>query len=151
MVVRLLSQTKRIEMIYRSALSDPYLLCMACWLGRPVILGRRFWHIAQHKYFYTYIYIYIYIYMQLDSLLQLQRKVGFVESSSISMLFSSFTKMLHTKIDRSYNLTYGGQNKMAAISKTTFWNGFSLMTMFEFRLKFHWILSPGVQLTIFHH
>ena len=38
---------------------------------------------------------------------------------------------------------------MDAISQTTFSNAFSWIKMFEFRLKFHWSLFPGVQLTIF--
>ena len=33
----------------------------------------------------------------------------------------------------------------------TFSNAFPLMKMYEFQLKFHWILFPGVQLTIFQH
>ena len=41
--------------------------------------------------------------------------------------------------------------QMDAISQTTFSNAFSWMKMFEFRLKFHWSLFPGVQLTIFQH
>ena len=40
---------------------------------------------------------------------------------------------------------------MDAISQTTFWSAFSWMKMFEFRLKFHWILFLRVQLTIFQH
>ena len=38
--------------------------------------------------------------------------------------------------------------QMDAISQTTFSNAFSWMKMFEFRLKFHWIWFPRVQLTI---
>ena len=33
--------------------------------------------------------------------------------------------------------------QMAAIFQTTFWNGFSWMKMFEYRLKFHWSFFPG--------
>ena len=44
-----------------------------------------------------------------------------------------------------------GRDKMAAIFQTTFSNRFSWMKMYEFRLKFHWSLSLGVQLTIFQH
>ena len=40
---------------------------------------------------------------------------------------------------------------MAAIFQTTFWNGFSWMKMFNFRLRFHWSLFPRVKLTIFQH
>ena len=35
-------------------------------------------------------------------------------------------------------LTHWGRDKMAAIFQTTFSNTFSLMKMYEFRLKFHW-------------
>ena len=48
-------------------------------------------------------------------------------------------------------LTHWGQDKMAAIFQTTFWNGFSWMKMYEYRLKFHWSLFLVVQLTIFRH
>ena len=41
--------------------------------------------------------------------------------------------------------------QMAAIFQTTFSNAFSWMKMYEFRLRFHWILFPRVQLTISQH
>ena len=44
-----------------------------------------------------------------------------------------------------------GRDKMAAISQTTFSNGFSWMKIYEFQLKFHWSLFLRVQLTIFQH
>ena len=40
---------------------------------------------------------------------------------------------------------------MAATFQTTFSNAFSWMKMYEFRLRFHWILFPWVQLTISQH
>ena len=45
------------------------------------------------------------------------------------------------------DLTHWGRDKMDDISQTTFSNAFSLMKMFEFRLKFHWNLFPMVQST----
>ena len=48
-------------------------------------------------------------------------------------------------------ITHWGRDKMDAISQTTCSSAFSWMKMFEFRLRFHWILFPGVQLTIFQH
>ena len=48
-------------------------------------------------------------------------------------------------------LTHWGQDKMAAISQTTFSNALSWMKMLEFRLRFHWSLFAGAQLTIFQH
>ena len=39
-------------------------------------------------------------------------------------------------------LTHWGRDKMAAISQTAFSNVFSLMKMYEFRLRFHWSLFP---------
>ena len=48
-------------------------------------------------------------------------------------------------------LTYWGRDKMAAISQTTFSNGFSWMKMLEFRLRFHWSLFLRFQLTIIQH
>ena len=41
--------------------------------------------------------------------------------------------------------------QMDAILQTTFSNGFSWTKMFEFRLKVHWSLFPGVQWTIFQY
>ena len=46
-------------------------------------------------------------------------------------------------------LTHSGRDNMAAIFQTKFWNAFSLMKIYEFRLRFHWSLFPRVQLTIF--
>ena len=48
-------------------------------------------------------------------------------------------------------LTHWGWDKMAAIFQTTFSNGFSWIKIYEFRLKFHWSLFLGIQLTIFQH
>ena len=51
-------------------------------------------------------------------------------------------------------LTHWGWYEIAAILQTTFWNGFSWMTMYWLRLKFHWTcwsLFPRAQLTIFQH
>ena len=48
-------------------------------------------------------------------------------------------------------LSHWGRDKMAAIIQTTFWNGFSSMKMYEYRLKFHWSLFLRVKLTIFRH
>ena len=50
-----------------------------------------------------------------------------------------------------YCISHWGRDKMAAIFQTTFSNAFSWLKMFEFQLRFHWILFPGVQLTIFQH
>ena len=48
-------------------------------------------------------------------------------------------------------ITHWGWNKMAAIFQTAFWNGFTWMKMYEFRLEFHWSVFLWVQLTIFQH
>ena len=48
-------------------------------------------------------------------------------------------------------LTHWDWDEMDNISQTTFWNVFSSMKMFEFRLKFHWSLFLRIQLTILHH
>ena len=50
-----------------------------------------------------------------------------------------------------YVLTHWGRDKMAAIFQTTFSNAFSRMKMYEFRLRFHWILFLRFELTIFQH
>ena len=41
-------------------------------------------------------------------------------------------------------LTHWDRDKMVAIFQTTFSNAFSWMKMYEFRLRFHWILFPWV-------
>ena len=48
-----------------------------------------------------------------------------------------------------HSLTHWGQDKIAAITQTTFSNAFSWMTMYEFRLSFHWNLFLMCELTIF--
>ena len=50
-----------------------------------------------------------------------------------------------------FKLSHWGQNKIAAISQTTFWNACSWMEMHEFRSKFHWNLFLRVQLKIFKY
>ena len=60
-----------------------------------------------------------------------------------------FSGLNWSKTSRSRDLTHWGRDKMAAIFQTTIWNAFSWMKMYEFRLRFHWNLFPGVQLTIF--
>ena len=47
--------------------------------------------------------------------------------------------------------SHWGRDKMAAILQTIFSNAFLRMEIYEFRLRFHWILFPGVQSTIFQH
>ena len=47
--------------------------------------------------------------------------------------------------------THWGRDKMAAISQTTFSDAFSWMKMYEFRLRFHWSLFSGIELTISQH
>ena len=48
-------------------------------------------------------------------------------------------------------LTHWGRDKMACFSQTTFSNAFSWMKMNEFRLRFHWSLFLGIELTISQH
>ena len=50
-----------------------------------------------------------------------------------------------------FYLTHWGRDKMDAISQTTFSNAFSLMKMYEFRLRFHWSLFIRSELTIYQH
>ena len=49
-----------------------------------------------------------------------------------------------------YTLTHWGRDKMDAMSPT-FWNAFSWMTMYKFRLRFHWSLFRRVQIKIFQY
>ena len=44
-----------------------------------------------------------------------------------------------------------GRDQIDAISQTTFSNAFSRMKMNEFRLRFHWSLFLGSELTILQH
>ena len=48
-------------------------------------------------------------------------------------------------------LTHWGRDKMDGIFQTAFSNAFPWMKMYEFWLRFHWIMFPGVELTIFQH
>ena len=48
------------------------------------------------------------------------------------------------------SLTRWGRDEMAAIFQTTFWNEFSWIEIYEYRLKFHWGLFLRVQFTISH-
>ena len=48
-------------------------------------------------------------------------------------------------------LSHWSRDKMAAIFQTTFSNAFSWIKMYEFRIRFHWNLFPGVQLTMFQN
>ena len=64
---------------------------------------------------------------------------------SSSLLPNTSTSMNHVLFKVS--LTHWGRDKMAAIFQTTFSNAFPWMKMCEFRLRFHWILFPMVQLT----
>ena len=48
-------------------------------------------------------------------------------------------------------LTHWDRDKMDAISQTTCSSAFSVIKMFEFRLKFNWSLFLRVQLTIIQH
>ena len=57
----------------------------------------------------------------------------------------------HPSRTGSNRFTHWGRDKMATIFQTTFWNAFSRMKMYEFRLRFHWSLFLRVQLTIFQH
>ena len=58
---------------------------------------------------------------------------------------------LHLHLPRTTDLTHWGRDKMAFISQTTLSNAFSLIKMYEFRLRFHWNLFPRIQLIIFQH
>ena len=60
------------------------------------------------------------------------------------VIFSLFWCGFHT-------LTHWGQDKMDVILHMTFSKSFTSMMMYKFQLKFHWILFPVVQLTIFQH
>ena len=61
---------------------------------------------------------------------------------------SSFLWDTQNVVYNQFDLTHWGQDKMDAISQTTFSSAFSWFKMFEFRLKFHWSLFVRVQLTI---
>ena len=59
--------------------------------------------------------------------------------------------LLYLRDEHLTGLTQWGWDNMATIFRMTFWNRFSLMKIYEFRLKFHWSLFQGIQLTIFQH
>ena len=51
----------------------------------------------------------------------------------------------------SISLAYWDRGQIAAISQTIFWNVFSWMKMYEFRLRFHWNMFLRFELTIVQH
>ena len=59
--------------------------------------------------------------------------------------------LLISAAERKTALTHWGRDKMDAIFQTTFSSEFSRMKMDKFRLRFHWNLFLGFELTIFHH
>ena len=65
------------------------------------------------------------------------------------LFYSSVSTLCIRNIWHCGTLTDWGRDKMAAIFQTTFWNGFSWMKMFEYRLKIHWSLFLRVKLRIF--
>ena len=73
---------------------------------------------------------------------------GNIPSSQLYIF--AFLLHIHLAVYRCM-LTHWGRDKMTAIFQTTFWNGFSWMKMYFYRLKFHWNLFLRVKLTIFRH
>ena len=71
-------------------------------------------------------------------------------NTDISHTASKFYEALAWGACKPKCLTHWGRNKNTAILRT-FSNVFSWMKMYEFWLKFHWILFLRVQLTIFQH
>ena len=69
----------------------------------------------------------------------------------INMFWMTNLLLLVIAPSHALRLTHWGQDKMDAISQTTFSSAFSWMKMFEFLLKFHWSLFLSVQLTIIRH
>ena len=65
-------------------------------------------------------------------------------SLSLTLPNSSRKRLIMLSLDSCHvkkkRLTHWGRDKTDAISQTTFSNAFSSMKMFDFRLKFHWIL-----------
>ena len=59
--------------------------------------------------------------------------------------------IIHSQHCACWWLSHWSGDKMAAIFQTTFSYAFSWMKMYEFRWRFHWILFPRNQLTIFQH
>ena len=67
------------------------------------------------------------------------------------LFFTAHSLIFKNKVLYTTDLTQWGRDKMAAIFQTTFSNAFSWIKIYEFRLKFHWILFLRVQLTILQH
>ena len=57
----------------------------------------------------------------------------------------------HIITQLSVKLIHWGRDKFAAFSRTTFWNAFSRMKMYELCLRFHWPSFLRSQSTIFQH
>ena len=85
--------------------------------------------------------------------LRLFKTHGLNQSIRFVCLFQSYHIRMHWfhSCARSITSTHWGRDKMAAIFHTAFWNPFSWMKMYKFRLSFHWSLFPRVQLTRFQY
>ena len=73
------------------------------------------------------------------------------KSCGTSVVVNSFISRAKNTTWWPSQLTHRDRDKMDAISQTTFSSAFSLMKMFEFRLKCYWNMFLRVQLTIFQH
>ena len=65
-------------------------------------------------------------------------------------IWQTQTELHHHNIQDAI-LTHWDRDKITAIFQTTLSNVFSWMIMHEFRLKCHWCLFQGVQLTVFQY
>ena len=110
---------------------------------------------------YVYIYIYIYIFLlwlwsgRFSHVLryyriattqgQWNRTQEYLQRGYVSR--QRLMAQTKTSIPKPCHLTHWGRDKMAAVSRTTLSNAFSWMKLYEFRLRFHWNLFLGFQLT----
>ena len=77
---------------------------------------------------------------------------NFAARNSASCIHKLLTKVLETiSHPIPFELTHWGRDDVDAISQPTFWNAFSWMKIYKFRLRYHCFFFLRVQLTIFQH
>ena len=93
---------------------------------------------------------FVFIDMRLSKRLDKQHRRRWFETPSRSLWRYCNGEWISTT-SNSMIYTHWGRHKMVAILQAIFSKAYAWMKMIKFRLKFHWNLFPGVQLTISQH
>ena len=126
------------------------------WRYQNQIIRTVLWYYADNHLHYQYSLLTTTWFMAIKATLVLSEGDLVVSTwfpsqrDSDALLYSRSHNFL-THSDCIVQLTHWGRDKMDAISQTRFSNVFSRRFIFEYRLKFYWILFPRGQLTISKH